>query len=120
MIKLFSKPKMYDYFLEKGIEIKHDEIRHWIDKRIEKGVIRMFFVNTFTKDAQCLITVKGILGTHLFYGKLDLKKDSSSYYIDIPESLYRWIKNFEIIVQKDNKAIWTGTVKKSGEFESLI
>lgn len=120
MIKLPPKPKMYDYFLAKGIEVKHDEIRHWYDKRVVKGSIRVFFLNTFTQDAQCLITAKGFLGVQLYYAKLDLKEQSSWFYIDIPSSRYFWITKYEIIVQKDNKAIWTETVKKSGEFESLI
>lgn len=115
-----TKPKMYDYFLKKGIELKHDEIRHWIDKKVEKGFIRMFFVNTFSQDAQCLLTVKGIFGISLNYAKLEISKDSSQFYIDIPEKRYSWIKSFEIIVQKDNKIIWTKTVKKSGDFEKLM
>lgn len=120
MIKLPPKPKMYDYFLAKGIEVKHDEIRHWYDKKVVKGSIRVFFLNTFTQDAECLITAKAILGIQVYYAKLELKKDSSWFYIDIPSSRYYNIRKYEIIVQKDNKAIWTETVKKSGEFESLI
>ena len=119
MIKLPSKPKMYDYFNEKGIKLKHDEIRHWIDKKVIKDSIRVFFVNTFTQDAQCLITAKGILGMQFYYAKLELKENSSFFYIDIPTDRYRWITKYEIIVQKDNKAIWSETVKKSGEFENL-
>ena len=115
-----TKPKMYDYFHEKGIELKHDEIRHWIDKKIEKGIIRMFFVNTFSQDAQCLIAVKGIFGISINFAKLNISKDSSQFYIDIPKNRYPFVKSFEIIVQKDNKIIWTNTVKKSGEFEKLI
>lgn len=120
MINVGPKPKMYDYFLERGIKVKHNEIRHWQDKKVVKGTIRVFFLNTFTQDAQCLITAKGFLGVQLYYAKLDLKKDSSWFYIDIPASRYRWITKYEIIVQKDNKAIWTETVKPSGEFENLI
>jgi hypothetical protein len=115
-----TKPKMYDYFLQKGIELKHNEICHWIDKKIEKGIIRMFFVNTFSKDAQCLITVKGIFGIPLNYAKLEISKGSSQFYIDIHKNRYLFVKSFEIIVQKDKKTIWTKTVKKSGEFEKLI
>jgi hypothetical protein len=120
MTNLELKPKLYDYFLEKGIKLKFNEIRHWIDKKAVKGFRRAFFVNTFTQDAQCLITAKGVLGVQLYYVKLELKEKSSQFYIDIPVSRYRWITKYEIIVQKDNKAIWTGTVKKSGEFERLI
>lgn len=120
MINLGPKPKMYDYFLDKGIKLKLNEIRHWIDKKVVKGFRRVFFVNTFTEDAQCLLTAKGFLGIQLYYGKLELKEKSSQFYIDIPVSRYRWIAKYEIIVQKDNKAIWTGTTKPSGEFENLI
>lgn len=115
-----TKPKMYDYFLKKGIVLKQEEIRHWIDKKVEKGIIRMFFVNTFSQDAQCLVTVKGIFGISLNFAKLNISKDSSQFYIDIPKNRYSFVKSFEIIVQKDNKIIWTQTVKKSGEFEKLI
>lgn len=115
-----TKPKMYDYFLQKGIELKKDEIRHWIDKKVEKGFVRMFFVNTFSQDAQCLINVKGIFGISLNYAKLEISKGSSQFYIDIPKNRYAFVKSFEIIVQKDKITIWTKTVKKSGEFEKLI
>jgi hypothetical protein len=115
-----TKPKMYDYFHSKGIELKQDEIRHWIDKKVEKGNIRMFFVNTFLQDAQCLITVKGIFGISLNYAKLEISKGSSQFYIDIPKNRYPFTKSFEIILQKDNKIIWTKAVQKSGEFEKLI
>lgn len=115
-----TKPKMYDYFLKKGIELKQDEIRHWIDKKVEKGIIRMFFVNTFSQDAECLIVVKSICGIFLNFSKLNISKDSSQFYIDIPKNRYSFVKSFEIIVQKDNKTIWSKTVKKSGEFEKLI
>jgi hypothetical protein len=115
-----TKPKMYDYFHEKGIELKHDEIRHWIDKKVEKGFVRMFFVNTFSQDAQCLINVKGIFGISLNYAKLEISKGSSQFYIDIPKNRYAFVKSFKIILQKDNKIIWTKTAQKSGEFEKLM
>jgi hypothetical protein len=115
-----TKPKMYDYFHEKGIELKQDEIRHWYDKRVMKGSIRVFFLNTFIKDAQCLITAKGVFGVQHYYAKLLIKKDSSFFFIDIPSNKYFWITKYEIIVQKNLKIIWRETVKKSGEFEKLI
>jgi hypothetical protein len=111
---------MYDYFLKKGIELKQDEIRHWIDKKVEKGNFRIFFVNTFSQDAQCLLAAKGVFGISLNYAKLEISKGSSQFYIDIHKNRYLFVKSFEIIVQKDNKIIWTKTVKKSGEFEKLI
>jgi hypothetical protein len=115
-----TKPKMYDYFLKKGIVLKQDEILHWIDKNVEKGIIRIFFVNTFTQDAPCFITAKSFFGVQCYYAKLLIKKDSSFFFIDIPSYKYFWITKYEIIVQKDIKTIWTQTVKKSGEFEKLI
>jgi len=120
MIQLLPSTKMYDYFLDKGITLEPNKIRHWIDKKIRKNCVRVFFVNTFTQNAQCLITAKGALGVHRYYAKLELYENSSWFYLDIPASQYRWITKYEVIVQKDNKAIWTETVKKSGEFENLI
>jgi hypothetical protein len=115
-----TKPKMYDYFLKKGIKVDYDEIRHWYDKRVIKGSIRVFFLNTFTQDAPCFITAKGFFGVQYYYAKLLLKKDSSFFFIDIPSYKYFWITKYDIIVQKDIKTIWTKTIKKSGEFEKLI
>lgn len=120
MRNLGLKPKMYDYFLEKGIKVTHNEICHWYYKRVVKGCIRVFFVNTFTQDAECLITAKAILGIQVYYAKLELKKDSSWFYIDIPSSRYYNIRKYEVIVQKDNKAIWTKTIKPNVNFENLI
>lgn len=119
--ELLSKmPKMYDYFLKKGIELQENEIRHWIDKRVLKGSVRVFFVNTFTQDYQCLITAKCIFGLQVYYGKLELKKDYSWFYIDIPLSRYYNINKYKIIVQKDNQEIWSKTIKPSGAFENLV
>jgi len=112
-------PNMFDYFKAKGIILEHNEIQHWIDKKIVKGSRRVFFINTFTEDAECLITAKGMLGVQHYYAKLELK-NVSFFYIDIPIGQYRCITKYQIIVQKDNKAIWTGIVKPSGEFEKLI
>lgn len=119
-MKIELTPKMYDYFRSKGIEVKNNEIQHWIDKKVVKGSIRVFFLNTFSQDTQCFITAKGFFGVQLYYAKLDLKNDISWFHIDIPASRYLWITKYEVIVQKDNKVIWTETVKKIGASEHLI
>lgn len=113
-------PNMYEYFLGKGIELKFDEIQHWIDKKVVKGFRRVFFVNTFTTDGEIYITGKGLLGIQYYYAKLELKKNSSWFCIDTPIGQHRMITNYEIIVKHKGSQIWSNTVKPTGWYEALI